>query len=199
LITDVDVPECKKEEIAERIHRESGRLAGVMTAFLDVERISAGVLKLKRQQIDLAQVAADAADRAALPAEKRIVSIKQDLDPVTVPADGELLQFAIYNLLVNAIKFSPESSSVHITLRSDQKTARLSVVDEGCGIEPVEQKHIFERFYRARQHNGAEPGSGVGLALVKEIVTQHGGSVEVASNPGQGSSFIVLLPREVTE
>ncbi|HUX44896.1 MAG TPA: ATP-binding protein [Terracidiphilus sp.] len=170
-----------------------------MTAFLDVERISAGVLKLKRQQIDLAQVAADAADRAALPAEKRIVSIKQDLDPVTVPADGELLQFAIYNLLVNAIKFSPESSSVHITLRSDQKTARLSVVDEGCGIEPVEQKHIFERFYRARQHNGAEPGSGVGLALVKEIVTQHGGSVEVASNPGQGSSFIVLLPREVTE
>jgi signal transduction histidine kinase len=199
LITDADVPECKKEEIAERIHRESGRLSGVVTTFLDVERISAGVLKLKRQQVNVAQVAADAADRAALLAQKKNIAIKQDLSPVTVPADAELLQFAIYNLLVNAIKFSPESSSVRITLRSDTHCARLDVSDQGCGIEPAEQKHIFERFYRAKSHDGGQPGSGVGLALVKEIVSQHGGSVEVVSEPGTGSRFTVLLPNEVTE
>ena len=198
LITDIDVPESRKEEIAERIHKESGRLAGVVTAFLDVERIAAGVLKLKRQQINIAHVAADAADRAELLARKKNIRIKQDLEPATVPADAELLQFAIYNLLVNAIKFSPDSSSVHVTLRADAQTARLSVTDEGCGIERAEQKHIFDRFYRARQRDCAEAGSGVGLALVKEIVTQHGGSVEVASEPGKGSSFTVLLPREVT-
>ena len=170
----------------------------MVTTFLDVERIAAGVLKLNRQQTDLAQIAAIAADRAALAAQKKNIAIKQDLDSVMVPADAELLQFAIYNLIVNAIKFSPESSSVRIELRSDLHIARLSVADQGCGIEPAEQKHIFERFYRARQHERAEPGSGVGLALVREIVTQHGGSVEVASEPGKGSSFTLLLPREVT-
>lgn len=199
LITDLDVPEGRKEEIAERIHRESGRLAGIVTVFLDVERIAAGVLKLKRQQADLAPLTADATERAALLAQKKHIAIEQDLNPVTVSVDAELIQFAIYNLLANAIKFSPESSSVHVTLRADGLGARLTVNDRGCGIEPAEQKHIFERFYRARQHENAESGSGVGLALVKEIVTQHGGTVEVASEPGKGTSFTVSLPREVTE
>ena len=130
---------------------------------------------------------------------KKNIAIEQDLDPVTVAADAELLQFAIYNLLVNAIKFSPESSLVRMTLRCDSQLARLTVSDQGCGIEPAEQKHIFERFFRAKQHGHGEPGTGVGLALVKEIVTQHGGRVEVESKPGRGSRFTVLLPREVTE
>lgn len=134
-------------------------------------------------------------ERAALRAMKKNIAIEQDLEAVTVAADAELLQFAIYNLLVNAIKFSPESSLVRMMLRSDSRVARLTVSDQGCGIEPAERKHVFERFYRARQHDHGEPGSGVGLALVKEIVTQHGGSVEVESDPGKGSTFTVLLPR----
>jgi signal transduction histidine kinase len=199
LMAEAAIPERKKEEIAQRIHSEAGRLSGVVTAFLDVERIAAGMLKLERQPVDLARIAADASERAVLLALKKKITVNRDLDPVTVRADPELLQFAIYNLLVNAIKFSPESSSVRITLRSDRKMARLEVLDEGCGIEPAAQGHIFERFYRARQQGEGEPGSGVGLALVKEIVTQHGGEVEVASEPGKGSTFTVLLPREATQ
>ncbi len=199
LMTEAAIPERKKEEIAQRIHTESGRLSGVVTTFLDVERIAAGVLKLERQQVDLARIAADASERAALLALKKNIAIKQDLEIVTVDGDPELLQFAIYNLLVNAIKFSPESSTVRVTLRSDSQFARLEVSDQGCGIEPAEQKHIFERFYRAKPQDGGQPGSGVGLALVKEIVTQHKGRVEVSSDPGKGSRFTVLLPREVAE
>jgi len=199
LMTEAEIPARKKEEIAQRIHTESGRLSGVVTTFLDVERIAAGVLKLQRQQADLARIAADASERAALLALRKNIAIEQDLEFVTVAADQELLQFAVYNLLANAIKFSPESSTVRIRLRSDSHFARLEVSDQGCGIEPAEQKHIFERFYRAKPHDGGQPGSGVGLALVKEIVTQHGGRVEVSSEPGKGSSFTVLLPREVVE
>ena len=199
LMTEAAIPERKKEEIAQRIRSESGRLSGVVTTFLDVERIAAGVLKLERQRVDLAGIAADASERAALLTLRKNIAIEQDLEIVTVAADPELLQFAVYNLLVNAIKFSPESSTVRITLRSDSQFARLEVGDQGCGIEPAEQKHIFERFYRAKPHNGGQPGSGVGLALVKEIVTQHGGKVEVSSEPGKGSRFTVLLPREVAE
>ena len=199
LMTEAEIPERKKEEIAQRIYSESGRLSGVVTTFLDVERIAAGVLKLERQHVELDKVAADACERAALLALRKNIAIEQDLEFVTVAADPVLLQFAVYNLLVNAVKFSPESSTVRITLRSESQLARLDVSDQGCGIEPAEQKHIFERFYRARLHDGGQPGSGVGLALVKEIVTQHGGRVEVSSEPGKGSRFTVLLPREVTE
>lgn len=199
LMTEAAVPERRKEEIAERIHAEAGRLSGVVTTFLDVERIAAGVQKLQRQQVDLAKVAADASERAALLALKKNISIEQDLEPITVPGDAELLECAIYNLLANAVKFSPESKSVRITLRPGSETARLDVSDWGCGIEPAEQKHIFELFYRAKPRDGEQPGAGVGLALVKEIVTQHGGRVEVTSEPGKGSRFTVLLPREVTQ
>lgn len=195
LMTEPAIPERKKEEIAQRIHKEAGRLSGVVTTFLDVERIAAGMLKLHRQEVDLVKIAAEAREHASLLAIRKNVAIEQDLEPVTVAADAELLQFAIYNLLVNAVKFSPESSLVRMTLRSDSHVARLTVSDQGCGIEPTDQKHIFERFYRARQHGDGEAGSGVGLALVKEIVTQHGGSVEVESIPGRGSRFTVLLPR----
>ena len=198
LMTEPDVPENKKEEIAQRIHKEAGRLSGVVTTFLDVERISAGVLKLQRREVELSALVSDAVERAGLLALKKKIGIEQDLEPGTVAADGELLQFAVYNLLINAVKYSPDGSSIRITLRSGPHAARLIVADQGCGIEPAEQRHIFERFYRTKRHrDDAKGGSGVGLALVKEIVTQHGGTIEVVSTPGRGSTFSVSLPREV--
>jgi signal transduction histidine kinase len=198
LITDTDVPEHKKEEIAQRIHKEAGRLSGIVTTFLDVERISAGALKLQRQQVELSALVAEASERAGLLALKKNIGIEQDFENVSVPGDAELLQFAVYNLIANAVKYSPNGSSIRITVRSDPKTACLVIVDHGCGIEPAEQSRIFERFYRTKKHrDNRESGSGVGLALVKEIVTQHGGRIEVESQPGEGSIFSVSLPREV--
>ena len=198
LMTEPDVPENKKEEIAHRIHKEAGRLSGVVTTFLDVERISAGVLKLQRREVELSALVADAVERAGLLALKKSIGIEQDLEPGLIAADADLLQFAVYNLLVNAIKYSPDGSSIRITLRSSRQACCLVVADQGCGIEPSEQKHVFERFYRTQKHrDDTKGGSGVGLALVKEIVTQHGGTIEVESNPGKGSTFSVSLPREV--
>jgi len=197
LMTEPDVSDHTKEEIAQRIHKEAGRLSGVVTTFLDVERISAGVLKLERQQVELSTLVAEAIERAGLLALKKSIRIEQDLDPMVIAADAELLQFAVYNLLVNAIKYSPDGSSIQITLRSGPQAAYLVVADQGCGIEPAEQTRIFERFYRTKKHrDDSGQGSGVGLALVKEIVTQHGGRIEVESQPGKGSSFSVFLPRE---
>ncbi len=196
LMTEPDVSEHKKEEIAQRIHKEAGRLSGVVTTFLDVERISAGVLKLERRQVELSALVAEAIDRAGLLALKKGIGIEQDLEPAVIAADAELLQFAIYNLLVNAIKYSPDGSAIRITLRSSPQAACLVVADQGCGIEPAEQTRIFERFYRTKKHQDDHQGAGVGLALVKEIVTQHGGRIEVESEPGKGSRFSVFLPRE---
>ena len=162
-----------------------------------MERISAGVLKLQKRPVDLSSLVADAIERARLLALKKSIGIEQDLEPEVIAADAELLQFAIYNLLVNAVKYSPDGSSIRITLRSDGQAACLAVADQGCGIEPYEQPRIFERFYRSKRHrDDTTGGSGIGLALVKEIVTQHGGRIEVESKAGQGSTFRVFLPRE---
>lgn len=199
LMTEPDVPEDKKEEIAHRIHKEAGRLSGVVTTFLDVERISAGVLKLQKRKVELSALVADAIERAGLLALRKSIRIEQDLEPGVIAADADLLQFAVYNLLVNAVKYSPDGSSVRITLRSGGQGACLVVADQGCGIEPAEQERIFERFYRTKAHQeDAKGGTGVGLALVKEIVTQHGGRIEVESKPGKGSTFSLFLPREAT-
>jgi two-component system sensor histidine kinase SenX3 len=200
LMAEANVTERKKEEIAQRIHTEAGRLSGVVTTFLDVERISAGMLKLRRRPVDLAALVAEASERASLLALKKDIAIEQELEAAVVRGDAELLQFAVYNLVANAVKYSPNGSTIRITLRFDQRTALLQVADQGCGIEPGEQKHIFDRFYRTEKHReSGEPGSGMGLALVKEIVTQHGGRVEVESQSGEGSRFSVFLPRETTE
>jgi signal transduction histidine kinase len=197
LITEPAVPEQKKEEIAQRIHKEAGRLSGVVTTFLDVERISAGVLKMRKASVDLSSLVTDAIERARLLALKKRIGIREDLAPEVIAADAELLQFAIYNLLVNAVKYSPDGSEIHVSLRTYGQAVRLAVADQGCGIEPAEQQRIFERFYRTKQHqDDVAGGSGVGLALVKEIVVQHGGRIEVESMPGQGSTFNVFLPRE---
>ena len=198
LITDSDVPEEKKEEIAQRIHKEAGRLSGIVTTFLDVERISAGALQLQKQQVDLCALACEASDRAQLLAFKKEISIGKVLETVTIRGDSELLEYAVYNLIVNAVKYSPNGSSITVSVHSDPKFASVSVADEGPGIEVDEQNRIFERFYRTKNHrDDRDSGTGVGLALVKEIVTQHGGRIEIESQPGRGSRFSIFLPREV--
>jgi signal transduction histidine kinase len=198
LIIDADVPERKKEEIAQRIHKEAGRLAGVVTTFLDVERISAGALQLQRRRIDLSALVFEATERARLLALKKDIRINACLENVTVSGDAELLQYAVYNLIANAVKYSPSRSSVQVSVGSDASFGFITVADRGCGIEAAEQRRIFERFYRTKKHrDDRESGTGVGLALVKEIVTQHRGRIEVESQPGKGSMFSVFLPREV--
>jgi signal transduction histidine kinase len=198
LMTESAVPDHKKEEIAQRIHKESGRLSGIVTTFLDVERISAGALQLQKQQVELFALVSEASERAQLLALKREINIKKVLETVTVPGDSELLEYAVYNLIANAVKYSPNGSSITVSVKADPKFASIAVVDQGCGIEVSEQSHIFERFYRAKKHREKrESGTGVGLALVKEIVAQHGGQIEVESQPGKGSRFSILLPREV--
>ncbi len=197
LMTDVDVPERKKEEIAQRIHKEAGRLSSVVTTFLDVERISAGVLKLQKQPVEISALVAEACERASLLALKKKIAIEQNCAAVIVSADAELLLFAIYNLLSNAIKYSPSGSTIRISLRIFPQEVCLVVADSGCGIAASEQSEIFRRFYRSQKHrDNRETGSGVGLAIVKQIVMQHSGRVEVESVPEVGSNFSVFLPRK---
>jgi signal transduction histidine kinase len=113
---------------------------------------------------------------------------------VHVNADPDGLVQAITNLVTNAVKYSGRCREISITVSDADGQARLQVVDGGIGIEPAEQRRIFERFYRTPAAARESGGTGLGLALVRHFAESHGGSVTVESTPGGGSTFTLGLP-----
>ena len=113
--------------------------------------------------------------------------------PLTVRGDKGRLQRAVANILDNAIKYTEAGGKVALRAEGDGATARISVTDTGAGIHPADLPHIFDRFYRA-DRSRSSPGSGLGLALARAIIRTHGGDIEAASTPGEGSVFSIVLP-----
>jgi two-component system phosphate regulon sensor histidine kinase PhoR len=106
-----------------------------------------------------------------------------------------LLEQAIVNLLDNAIKYTDPGKSIHVSADRDNASVVIRVRDEGCGIDAPHLKRIFERFYRVDKARSRElGGTGLGLAIVKHIVLAHKGGIEVASEPGKGSTFTIKIP-----
>ena len=195
IISDQLVPQDQRNLIAGMIHKESRRLTDILHAFLDVERMASGTLHIQKRSVDLPGLCEDVLDRAKLYAARKQIRIDSALPPITISADPDLLSFAIYNLLTNAVKYSPKRTTVLLTAIEQGDHVRISVVDRGSGIAPAEQRKIFERFYRVgRDSSAKEEGTGIGLALVKEIVSQHDGRIEVDSREGGGSRFTIVLP-----
>jgi signal transduction histidine kinase len=131
-------------------------------------------------------------DAAAL---GRAVTLDADDALPPIAADAEALTRAIWNLLDNAAKYSNPGAPVHVKVQQGEDGVRIDVSDSGSGVAPGDERRIFERFVRGTNANNAGArGVGIGLALVKQIVEAHGGSVRVASVAGQGSTFTITLP-----
>ncbi|WP_286166808.1 ATP-binding protein [Arthrobacter sp. AQ5-05] len=179
-----------------RLYKESARLAALVQDIIELSRLQGTDVVLAGESIDLNEVLAEAVDRNKLPAEeKRIkISVGGTVDHA-VFGDRDLLMTALRNLIDNAIRYSPEDTTVGVGLRERDGLIQISVTDQGPGIAPDEQERIFERFYRidaARsRHTG---GTGLGLSIVKHVVANHGGEITLWSQPGQGSTFTVRLP-----
>ena len=117
------------------------------------------------------------------------------MEPLVIEGDYERLRRLLLNLVDNGIKYTP--SGGHVTLSLHQRTtwAALQVSDTGSGLAPEEQERIFQRFYRtAETRSQGIEGSGLGLCITRSIATAHGGTIQMASTPGHGSTFTVLLP-----
>jgi signal transduction histidine kinase len=191
------LPEEKRKQIAELIHAESKRLGRMIEMFLSVERLSAGQVDLKREMIPAGALMAGCVQRAMPLAERKQIRIVTEPAPgeVVLTGDRELMEYAFYNLLTNAIKYSPPSTHITLTSGRENGHVRLSVKDQGIGMDRKEVKKIFQKFYRTqRAEQTGEVGTGIGLSIVEQIVVQHGGTIEVASRPGEGSRFTLVLP-----
>lgn len=172
-----------------QVHRLGQRIAD-LDALTSAE--SAG-LRLVRTPVDLDEVVLEVAGTMRPRFEERGVTLTTSLAPATVLGDRDRLQQVMTNLLANAVKFTPAGGSVHVRVRHDTSMAEVLVSDTGIGIEPDELAHVFDRFWRGSASAGT-PGSGVGLAIVSELVRAHRGTVRARSRPGQGTDVVVRLP-----
>jgi signal transduction histidine kinase len=187
----------KRKQMAQMINSESKRLARMIQTFLDVERLSAGEMDLRTDSF-AAQDAMEACLQRARPlADRKEIQLRAaQIDPWPLKGDRELMEYAIYNLLTNAVKYSPPNTTVTIAAHAQGSMLHLSVADQGIGMEPAELKNIFKKFYRTKKaETSGEVGTGIGLSIVEQIVTHHGGRIDVTSTPGKGSCFTIVLPR----
>jgi signal transduction histidine kinase len=181
------------------IQRNAGRQAELVKDLLDISRIEAGKLELDRLPVDLMLITRDALDSVRGELEAKQLRLTTDLDPSTGEVFGDplRLQQVVVNLLTNAIKFTPEAGCIDVQLVRHGEMARLVVADTGDGIDPIVLPHIFEPFQQGEQDVAARlhQGLGLGLAIVRELVALHGGTVRAESpGKGRGATFTVELP-----
>jgi signal transduction histidine kinase len=189
--------EAERDKYLRTITRESDRLAQLVDNILDFSRLEAGQRTLQLSPLDLRDVVHAAMDTFRLRLEDAGFHYELSL-PDSVPmvlGDGQALQHCVLNLLDNAVKYSREQKEVRVAVAPRDGMLTLAVADRGIGIPPEDQERIFEKF--ARVESGlvhTVKGAGLGLSLVEMLVRAHHGRVEVASTPGEGSTFTILLP-----
>ncbi len=189
--------EEKAQQYYRVINKESQRLTQLINNILDFSRIEAGRKEYRFRPTDVGAVVGEVIEAYRFPIEHQgfqlEVSIADDLPEIVV--DPEALSQALLNLVNNAIKYSGDQKYLGLDVRREVDRVVISVTDHGVGIPKAEQHRIFEKFYRVEDtliHT--TKGSGLGLALVQHIMDAHGGSVELTSAPGEGSTFRLLVP-----
>jgi two-component system phosphate regulon sensor histidine kinase PhoR len=191
----VDALSDEARAVLESVREDVDGLSRTVDDLLTLATVDQGRLTLVRESIDLNELVQAATQALAPLAQRSGVRLQADGERVVVVGDVERLRQALGNLLDNAIKFSPPGAAVHVSTCSVDHIARVTVADEGPGIRRDDRERIFERFVRgdAARSRGAG-GSGLGLSIVREIVTAHGGAVTVDTRQPHGSVFAIELP-----
>ncbi|MBV8820019.1 MAG: CHASE2 domain-containing protein, partial [Acidobacteriaceae bacterium] len=201
LIGRYNLNDDKRKQIAQMINSESKRLSRMIQTFLDVERLSDGQMELKNEVFEARELVQACLDRVRPIADRKSIALRIDgLLAGTMRGDRELMEYAVYNLLTNAVKYSSSGTEVAIASRPIAGELRLSIKDQGMGLEEHEVRKIFQRFYRTKRAEASgEVGSGIGLSIVDQIVRHHAGRMEVVSAPQQGSCFTIIVPAFVRD
>jgi signal transduction histidine kinase len=198
MLSDGRVPsETRRQEYYEGLCRASERLYRLVESLLNFGRMQAGVLQYRFELLETGSFFRGLVEEFAQEIRESgyQVEITQQSDLPPLRADREALARALWNLLENAVKYSPESKTVWAKATWENGRVAMSVSDKGLGIAPHEQKKIFNKFFRGASAEIAEAkGTGLGLTMVEHIVAGHGGRVHVDSEPGVGSTFTILLP-----
>jgi two-component system phosphate regulon sensor histidine kinase PhoR len=188
-----------RREFYDVIASEADRLNRLIQNILNISRIESGVVKANREPISLSGVVKQVLGVAAPQAAGKKIKLVEQLSPVyyQIEADQDMIYLVVLNLVSNAVKYTPDGGTVTVKTAVDEarQMAICEVADTGAGIPAADLPHVFDKFYRVRENNKAAKGTGLGLALVKQIIeTMHDGNVSVVSEQGTGSTFSFELP-----
>lgn len=189
------IPESERNRYLDIIISEAKRMSKMSDSLLKLS-----LLESSTQQLRVTELRLDEQIRRVIVAiqpqwSARSISFDMNLKPIPVAADHDQLNQVWTNIIGNSIKFSEEGGTIHVSMKQDAKTVTVRIADDGIGISQEDQKRIFERFFKAdRSHSRKYDGSGMGLAIAKQIVSLHQGQIRVESELGRGAAFIVTLP-----
>ena len=187
----------KSRELLKMVQRNALALQQLVSNILDFRKIQNGKMELKLYRFDIVKTLMMWVGDFQLTAERKQIRLHLDVNDLKgsheMIADQEKISRIVFNLLSNALKYTPAGGEIFVSLKDEGANLRLDVKDTGKGISQDEADKIFERFFQAK---GAASGTGIGLALVKSFVELHHGEARVESEPGKGSDFIVVIPRE---
>lgn len=196
LLANYEIDPARRREMSAVINEEAKRLTEMITEYLDITRLEAGATPVQKVPVKIDSLLQRALLLMEPIAAKRAIRLKLRAENLpAVLADPELLKRAIQNLLSNAIKYSPENTEIVLAAFDDENAIAISVADQGRGISEEHLPRIFEKFYKVPRLEDADvPGSGLGLALVREVAELHGGTVTVTSKLNVGSTFTMRIP-----
>lgn len=187
----------KSRELLKMVQRNALALQQLVSNILDFRKIQNGKMELKLYRFDIVKTLTMWVGDFQLTAERKQIRLHLDVNDLKgsheMIADQEKISRIVFNLLSNALKYTPAGGEIFVSLKDEGANLRLDVRDTGKGISQDEADKIFERFFQAK---GAASGTGIGLALVKSFVELHHGEARVESEPGKGSDFIVVIPRK---
>ncbi|MCE9647064.1 MAG: GAF domain-containing protein [Chloroflexi bacterium] len=193
-------PEMSQEQrsqIVHNIHNETIRLNALASSFLDLARLESGRVQFRKTVFSVADLIYECKDVMASRATEDNIQIRVE-SPEGLPlleADRDKVKQVLLNLLSNAIKYNRPNGTVLFRAEASEKDITLFVQDTGLGIPEESLPHLFQKFFRVREHESRVAGTGLGLSICKQIVQGHGGRIEVKSKIGVGTVFQVVLPR----
>ena len=177
------------QESLDVVERQGRRMSGLINQLLNITRMDQGTQAISREEADFSELV-DVVTDEAVRASGKDFTVEKHIEPgVTANIDVGLMSRLVQNLVENACKYTPDGGKITVSLHAAGGRATLTVSDTGIGIAKRDLGHIWERFWQADSSRGVDRGSGLGLAMVKQIADAHGGKLSVESEPGQGSSF----------
>ena len=189
------VTEQERRDFLQGIRSQTDKLEFLVQSMGKASRLETGAVTLEKKDVPLLDTLAQAMSGIVYGAEQKGISVEvQCPDDLRVSHDSKWTAEALFNLLDNAVKYTPAGGKISVSVEQWEMYVKLDVADTGRGIPESRQAAIFRRFYREEEVHD-QPGVGIGLYLAREIVTRQGGYIKVTSEPGRGSTFSVFLPR----
>jgi two-component system sensor histidine kinase KdpD len=194
MVSQPDLPEAERADLAAVVDEESARLDRLIGQAVEMAQLDAEAVQIHARPQDVRELIETTLEEMRPVLQDRAVEVNVGGELSRVPMDRELVHRVLRHLIENAVKYSARGSAITVSAAKEESRLRVTVADQGPGIEPGEQPFVFDKYFRGKKHRSQAAGTGMGLAIVKAILEAHGGGIDLKSQAGMGTRFTFWLP-----